>query len=83
MSVDLVVGDVIDDAAHLRFALEVDRITADLAGHFAGIPADGIEDGVRAEFGRWYAVPVQDFVPIFVERAIRGRLRADADSGVP
>jgi len=31
---------------------------------------------VRAEFGRRRKAPVQDFVPVFVERALRAGLRA-------
>jgi hypothetical protein len=38
---------------------------------FQDFSLDVIESGVREEFSRWSAVPVRDFVPIFVERALR------------
>ena len=64
-----------DDTAKVRQDLEVDRLSADLADRFQ-IAREAVEDRVRAEFGRWSQVPVQDFVPIFVERHVRGGLRA-------
>ena len=63
-----------DDTAKVRHDLEVDRLSADLADRFH-LAREAVEDRVRAEFLRWYQVPVQDFVPIFVERQVRGRLR--------
>jgi hypothetical protein len=33
---------------------------------------------VRAEFGRRAKAPVQDFVPVFVERTVKRRLLAHA-----
>jgi len=62
----------------VREDLEVDRLTADLADRFRDISPDVIEYGVRAEFERWSGVPVHDFVPIFVERTLRGKLRSVA-----
>jgi hypothetical protein len=63
-----------DDTARVRHEREVDRLSAELADRFH-VAREIIEDGVRAEFGRWSTVPVQDFVPIFVERSVRGKLR--------
>ena len=64
-----------DDTAKVRHDLEVDRLSADLRGE---VPHGGeiVEDRVRADFGRWSQAPVQDFVSIFVQRHVRGRLRA-------
>jgi hypothetical protein len=59
----------------VREDLEVDRLSAELANRFHDVSPDVIEYGVRLEFGRWSGVPVRDFVPIFVERALRGKLR--------
>jgi hypothetical protein len=70
-----------DDAAAVRQDLEVDRLSSELADRFTQLPPAAIEDGVRAEFDRRSDSPVQDFVPIFVERALRAKLRALADQG--
>jgi hypothetical protein len=59
----------------IREDLEVGRLSAELADRFRGVPPEVIEHSVREEFVRWSAVPVHDFVPIFVARALRGRLR--------
>ena len=65
-----------------RFASEKSSKSIDsrsaLADAFQGTSRDELESRVREEFTRWSAVPVRDFVPIFVERALRGRLRASA-----
>jgi hypothetical protein len=66
---------VSDGVEQVRADLEVDRVSAELADKFQDVSPDVIEHGVRQEFGRWSAVPVRDFVPIFVERALRGKLR--------
>ena len=66
-----------DETTKVRQELEVDRLSADLAARFH-MAHEIVEDRVRAEFGRWSQVPVQDFVPIFVERHVRGRLRTVA-----
>jgi hypothetical protein len=66
---------VSDGLALVREDLEVDRVSAELANRFQDVSPSVIELGVRSEFGRWSAVPVRDFVPIFVERALRGKLR--------
>ncbi len=65
-----------DGPGLVREELEVDRLSAVLADRFRGMAPDMIEHRVREEFGRWSAVPVHDFVPIFVERNLRGELRA-------
>jgi hypothetical protein len=65
-------------SALARDEFEVDRLSAALADTFRGVSVDEIESRVREEFARWSAVPVRDFIPIFVERALRRRLRAAA-----
>jgi hypothetical protein len=65
---------MIDNTARVRHDHEVDRLSRELADRFH-IAREIVEDRVRAEFGRWSAVPVQDFVAIFVERRMRGNLR--------
>jgi hypothetical protein len=67
---------VSEDEVRVRNDLDADRLIVEMAGRFPDIPAERIEDGVRAEFGRWSTVPVREFVPIFVERTIKGKLRA-------
>ena len=62
-----------DAAATVRHDLEVDRLSAELAGRFTQLAPKAIEDGVHAEFDRRSASPVQDFVPIFVARRAAGR----------
>ena len=59
----------------VREDLEVGRVTAELANMFQDVSPDLIEYGVRNEFSRWSSARVRDFVPIFVERALRGKLR--------
>jgi hypothetical protein len=66
---------VSDGVELVREDLEVDRVSAELADKFQDVSPDVIEHGVRQEFGRWSAVPVRDFVPVFVERALRRKLR--------
>jgi hypothetical protein len=69
------VSAVNDGPGLVREDLEVGRLSAELADRFHDVSPEAIEDEVRAEFVRWSAVPVQDFVPIFVERAMRQKLR--------
>ena len=64
-----------DGATLVREEFEADRLTADLVNRFRDVSPDVIECRVREEFDRWSGVPVRDFVPIFVERALRGKLR--------
>jgi hypothetical protein len=71
-----VVAVVRDGATLVREEFDVDRLTAALANTFEGVSLEQIELHVRQEFARWSAVPVRDFVPIFIERALRGRMRA-------
>ena len=66
-----------DDTQHIREELEVDRLTTELAIRFEGVAPPVIEQGLRDEFAKRADYPVQDFVPIFVERSVRGKLRAD------
>ena len=67
--------DTHDETAPARSDADVERISAELVDGFDQVTADEIEQDVRAEFGRWSSSPVQDFVPIFVTRAVRQRLR--------
>ncbi len=64
-----------DRAALVREQFEADRLTADLVNRFRDVSPEVIECRVREELDRWSGVPVRDFVPIFVERALRGKLR--------
>lgn len=55
---------------------EVERLTEQLSFEYSEqFDRDTIETVVRADFARWSGAPIQDFVPIFVERKIRERLR--------
>jgi hypothetical protein len=65
-----------DDTAQVRHRLEVDRLSRDLADEFDHVAPETIEDSVRTEFVRRSDAPVQDFVPIFVYRNLREKLRA-------
>jgi hypothetical protein len=70
-----------DGATLVREEFEADRLTAELVNRFRDVSPDVIECRVREEFDRWAGVPVRDFVPIFVERALRGRLRNQSPVG--
>jgi hypothetical protein len=70
------VSAVSDGPGLVREDLEIGRLSAELANRFHDVSPEAIEDEVRAEFVRWSAVPVHEFVPIFVERAMRQKLRA-------
>ncbi len=48
----------------------VRRLTA------TGLPAAEVEAEVRERFEEWHDATVRDFVPIFVERAVRERIQA-------
>lgn len=52
-----------------QIAMVVRQLAASL-----DIPVPRIEDEVRRAFGAWRHATIQDFVPIFVEREVRGRL---------
>jgi hypothetical protein len=55
--------------------LEVDRLSDVLATEFERADPDTIETVVRAEFAHRSRAPIQDFVPVFVERTLRRRFR--------
>ena len=55
--------------------LEIERLSADLALEFHDVPTDVIARDVRSEFARRSSSPIQDFIPIFVQRRVRERLR--------
>ena len=65
-----------DDAARIREQLEIGRIRDDLADEFDDVAPEVLEQGIRNEFARRAAYPVQDFVPVFVQRSVRQKLRA-------
>jgi hypothetical protein len=58
----------------VRKELEIERISAELSERYHLSP-EMLEAGVRAEFDRRVGYPIQEFVPIFVERSVRGKLR--------
>jgi hypothetical protein len=64
-----------DDSQRVRQQIEIDRLSDELAREFDALPPELISEGVRREYRRRERYPVQDFVPIFVERSLRGRLR--------
>ena len=70
-----------DGTTLVREEFEADRLTAELVNRFSDVSPDVIECRVREEFDRWAGVPVRDFVPIFVERALRGKFRAPIAGG--
>ena len=63
-----------DDTARVREEIEVNRLRQELSEEF-DIAPEVLEQGIRNEFERRSAYPVQDFVPVFVERSIRQKLR--------
>ena len=67
--------DMRDDAARVREQLEIDRLRDELVDEFGDISPDVLEQGIRNEFQQRAARPVQDFVPVFVERSVRQKLR--------
>ena len=64
-----------DQTRHVHQELEVDRLSDVLATEFERADPDTIETVVRAEFARRSRAPIQDFVPVFVERTLRQRFR--------
>jgi hypothetical protein len=64
-----------DDASHVRQEVEIDRLRDALMEMFRDVSPEVIESGLRNEFHRRTEYPVQDFVPIFVERRVRHQLR--------
>jgi hypothetical protein len=68
-----------DAAIHARQELDVERISSELTHEFNDVSPQDIELGVREEFDRRSDSPVRDFVPIFVQRSLRGKLRSDHD----
>jgi hypothetical protein len=63
-----------DGSFAMRPENQVDHITEALASQFPRHQTGTVEALVRAEFGRRSKAPVQEFVPIFVERALRAKL---------
>ena len=64
-----------DDASQVRVELEIGRLRDELASRFGEVSPDVVESELRGEFHRRAGYPVQDFVPIFVERSVRQKLR--------
>ena len=56
---------------------QIDGVVRRLAS-IADLPPGVVESEVRERFEEWQDARVRDFVPIFVERAIRERLEAGA-----
>ena len=54
-----------------RVATVVERVASQSEGK---VSVDVIEDRVRAEFAHWDGVPVDAYVPIFVERRVADAL---------
>jgi hypothetical protein len=71
-------GKPVDDEPHhhLHEEIGIERLSAVLADEFSTVERDAIEQAVRAEFTRRANSPVTDFVPLFVERDLRRKLRA-------
>ena len=65
-----------DARRHVRESNEIDRITDELSDEFEAVAPPTIEAAVRAEFDRRHDARVQDFVPVFVERSLRRKLRS-------
>ena len=71
-----------DARRHVRESNEIDRITDELSNQFEAVAPPTIEAAVRAEFERRHDARVQDFVPVFVERSLRRKLRS-TDASTP
>jgi hypothetical protein len=65
-----------DEATRVRKQSEIGRLRDELSVEFDDVSPTVIEQGIRSEFERRAAFPVQDFVPVFVERSVRRKLRA-------
>jgi hypothetical protein len=57
----------------VRKEREIERLSAELSDEYHVSP-ETLEAGVRAEYDRRSGYPIQEFVPIFVERSVRYRL---------
>ncbi len=64
----------VDATTAVRQEIEIERLRSELSDEFHVSP-EMLEAGLRAEFESRSEYPVQDFVPIFVERSVRGKLR--------
>jgi hypothetical protein len=64
-----------DDWDQVRVAVEVHRVSALLAGQFSHVDPLMIEERVRAGYEARTTAHIQDFVAVFVERAVRADLR--------
>jgi hypothetical protein len=58
----------------VRKELEIERLSVELSDEYHLSP-ETLEAGVRAEYDRRATYPIQEFVPIFVERSVRKKLR--------
>jgi hypothetical protein len=58
----------------VRKELEIERLSDVLSDEYH-LSHELLEADVRAEFDRRAAYPIQEFVPIFVERSVRAQLR--------
>jgi hypothetical protein len=53
---------------------QLDQVRARLADRYQDVPADRIREYTATEASRLSNRPIQAFVPILVERAVRSRL---------
>ncbi len=53
---------------------QLDELTGRLAHDYAEVTADTVRSYVRAESDRFADARVRAFIPVLVERAVRGRL---------
>jgi hypothetical protein len=61
------------DTRDIDNAMLLARIAHDLFPQFEGTPQEASMRGIiAAEVSRWDDVPIRDYVPIFVERRLRG-----------
>jgi hypothetical protein len=68
-------GGSMDDASHVRLELEIGRLRDELMSGFDEVSPDVVESELRDQFHQRADYPVQEFVPIFVERSVRHKLR--------
>lgn len=72
MSSDPSLDAMAGQSAQLRSQL--DELTGRLARDYADVATDTVRSYVRAESDRFADARVRAFIPVLVERAVRGRL---------
>jgi hypothetical protein len=53
----------------------IDDVVDRLAQQFPQLPADEVETAIRQTRPEFDEAPIREFIPLFVERAARARLR--------